>query len=180
MYVPFLNLAWWALDFPFLRRYSAAQLRNEPSLMGKDLEIAKKSCEKFKKLPASILIFAEGTRFSEKRKKILKTPLNHLLPAKSGGISIALDSMGSLFKSILDITIVYPQMNPSFWNYVKGVVSPVIVRVRELEVPDTLLSSNETKTSSLHPLRKKWINDIWAEKDNIIDQLLSSQFGQKL
>ncbi len=38
IWVPFLGLAWWALDFPFMRRHSAAYLEKHPEERGKDLE----------------------------------------------------------------------------------------------------------------------------------------------
>lgn len=37
IWVPFLGLAWWALDYPFMKRYSKAFLARHPELQGKDL-----------------------------------------------------------------------------------------------------------------------------------------------
>ena len=39
IWIPFLGQAMWALDFPFMRRYSRAFLAKHPELRGKDLEI---------------------------------------------------------------------------------------------------------------------------------------------
>ena len=39
IWVPFLGLAFWALDYPFMKRYSKAFLARHPELRGKDLEI---------------------------------------------------------------------------------------------------------------------------------------------
>ena len=55
IYVPVLGLAWWALDFPFMRRGGGANAR-------KDLKAAREACEKFRLLPTSVMSFAEGTR----------------------------------------------------------------------------------------------------------------------
>ena len=41
IWVPFLGLAWWALDYPFMKRYTKAFLAKNPELAGKDLEITK-------------------------------------------------------------------------------------------------------------------------------------------
>ena len=38
IWVPLLGLAWWALEFPFMRRYSKAEIDRNPSLRGKDIE----------------------------------------------------------------------------------------------------------------------------------------------
>lgn len=37
IWVPFLGLAWWALDYPFMKRYSKAFLERHPHLKGQDL-----------------------------------------------------------------------------------------------------------------------------------------------
>ena len=39
IWVPVLGLAWWALDFPFMKRYSKKFLEKNPQLRGKDIEI---------------------------------------------------------------------------------------------------------------------------------------------
>ena len=39
IWVPFLGLAWWALDYPFMKRYSKAFLARHPELRGQDLAI---------------------------------------------------------------------------------------------------------------------------------------------
>ena len=51
IWVPFLGLAWWALDFPFMRRYTAAYLEKHPEHRGKDLEVTRRACEKFRLIP---------------------------------------------------------------------------------------------------------------------------------
>jgi len=43
IWVPLLGLAWWALDFPFMKRYSRAVLERYPHLKGKDLETTRKA-----------------------------------------------------------------------------------------------------------------------------------------
>ena len=47
IWVPLLGLCWWALDFPFMKRSTPEQIKNNPSLAGKDLEVTRKACEKF-------------------------------------------------------------------------------------------------------------------------------------
>lgn len=38
IWVPLLGLAWWGLDYPFMKRYSKAFLQKHPELKGKDLK----------------------------------------------------------------------------------------------------------------------------------------------
>src|SRR5690554_7954871 len=51
IWAPFLGLAFWALDYPFMKRYSKAHLERHPEDRGKDLEITRRACEKFRHLP---------------------------------------------------------------------------------------------------------------------------------
>jgi 1-acyl-sn-glycerol-3-phosphate acyltransferase len=64
IWVPFLGLAWWALDYPFMKRYTKAFLAKNPELKGKDLEITKEACELFKRQPVTVVNYLEGTRFT--------------------------------------------------------------------------------------------------------------------
>ena len=82
IWVPFLGIAWWALDFPFMRRYSKAFLAKNPHLKGKDLETTRKACEKFRSKPVSIMNFVEGTRWTEvnTKRRMLNTN-TYLTPA---------------------------------------------------------------------------------------------------
>src|SRR5579863_10046354 len=50
-WVPVLGLAWWALDFPFMQRYSKETLEQHPELRGKDKEATRIACERFRDLP---------------------------------------------------------------------------------------------------------------------------------
>jgi hypothetical protein len=65
IWVPLLGLAWWGLDYPFMKRYSKAFLDKHPELKGKDLEITKAACELFKRQPVTVVNYLEGTRFTE-------------------------------------------------------------------------------------------------------------------
>ena len=82
IYVPILGLAWWALDFPFMRRYSKSFLAKNPHLKGKDMETTRKACEKFRSKPVSIMNFVEGTRFTKAKDAMQASPLNLLLKLK--------------------------------------------------------------------------------------------------
>ncbi len=80
IWVPFLGLAWWALDFPFMKRYSKEFLAQNPHLKGKDLESTRKACRKFKHTPVSIMNFVEGTRYTPEKQQNQHFPI--CLPPK--------------------------------------------------------------------------------------------------
>ncbi|MFP5405582.1 MAG: acetyltransferase, partial [Gammaproteobacteria bacterium] len=55
IYLPVLGLAWWALDFPFMKRHSDAELRANPEKRFEDLETSRRACEKFALVPTSVM-----------------------------------------------------------------------------------------------------------------------------
>jgi 1-acyl-sn-glycerol-3-phosphate acyltransferase len=59
IWVPVMGVCWWALDFPFMKRYSAEYLKKKPHMKGKDIEITQKACAKFKTTPVSIMNYVE-------------------------------------------------------------------------------------------------------------------------
>lgn len=137
LYVPFLGLAWWGLDFPFMKRYSRNYLKKHPHLKGKDLETTKKACEKFESKPVSVMNFVEGTRFSEAKAdspvgKALK--LNKLLAPKSGGVAFVLNAMGERLTDLVNVTIYYPKGIPSFWDFVCGKVKDIVVDIDVISI----------------------------------------------
>ena len=67
IWVPVIGVAWWALDFPFMKRYSKEYLEKHPEKRGQDFESTRKACEKFRVKPVSIMNFLEGTRWTEKK-----------------------------------------------------------------------------------------------------------------
>jgi len=170
IWIPFLGLAWWALDFPFMKRYSKKQLEENPRLKGKDLENTKKACEKFKHVPVSIMNFVEGTRFTPQKKKDQNTPFTHLLTPKAGGVAFVMGSMGEYLHKIIDVTIVYPEKIPTFWDYASGRVNKIIIEFEVISLTDVLsgdyLSDAEFKNRFF-----VWLNALWQKKDKKIDAL---------
>ena len=94
IWVPFLGLAWWALDYPFMKRYTKAFLAKHPELAGKDLEITKAACELFKRQPVTVVNYLEGTRFTAAKSTRQQSPFTHLLKPKAGGVAFVLAAMG--------------------------------------------------------------------------------------
>jgi len=164
IWMPVLGLAWWALDFPFVKRYSRAVLARKPHLKGKDLEITRKACRKFREIPVSIMNFAEGTRFTRAKHRRQKSSYTHLLRPRSGGIAFVLNAMGEQMTSILDVTIVYPQGAVSFWDMLCGRLQEVIVRVREIPVTEEL-QGDYFNDDTYRTWFQEWLNGLWLEKD---------------
>jgi 1-acyl-sn-glycerol-3-phosphate acyltransferase len=119
-YVPIVGQAWWALDFPFMRRYSKTYLEKHPEKAGEDIVETKQACEKFSHVPTSVMNFMEGTRFTPQKHAHQKSPYQHLLKPKAGGIAFTIQALGDKFSSLNNVTIVYPDKAPSFWDLMCG------------------------------------------------------------
>ncbi len=172
VWFPLLGIAWWALDMPFMKRYSKSYLARHPHMRGKDLETTRKACRKFRHTPTSIINFVEGTRFSEKKRQARNSPYRHLLKPRAGGLAVALASMGELFDSILDVTLVYPEGAVKFWDMCCGTHVRVVVDVRERPVDEWLLSGDYEQDRAFRRSVHNWIGGIWQEKDELIQQML--------
>lgn len=172
IYVPVMGLAWWALDFPFMRRHSDQVLRKHPEKRLQDLEATKRACEKFALVPTSVMNFVEGTRFTPAKHAAQGSPYRHLLKPKAGGLALALQALGDRFDSLLDVTIVYPDGAPSFWLFLRGDLRRVIVRVERLPVPAAFNAGDYTGDPEVRKQVQRWLHEIWLRKDALIGRLL--------
>ena len=172
-WVPIMGLAWWALDFPFMRRHSEEYLKKHPEMRGKDQAATRRACEKFALIPTSVMNFLEGTRFTPAKHARQQSPYRHLLKPKAGGIALALNAMGDKFRAILDVTIVYPDGAPKFPDFLCGRVRRVIVRVQSLPVPEHLIDSDYGADAATREAFAKWVQQLWQDKDAQIGRLLA-------
>ena len=179
IWVPFLGLAWWALDFPFMRRYSKSFLAKHPELKGKDLEATRLACEKFRFKPVSIMNFVEGTRFSPHKNKVQNAPYEQLLNPKAGGIAFVLSTMGDKLHKLLDVTIHYPQGTPSFWQFVCGKVHHVNVVIKVFSIEELLKNNIFAADYFDNPAQREkfqlWLSTLWQQKDQELKNLTMSQ-----
>lgn len=166
IWVPLLGLAWWALDFPFMKRYSREALAKHPELAGRDVETTRRACEKFRGLPIAVLIFAEGTRFTRLKHEAQRSPYRYLLKPKAGGLAFVLEAMGDALHTVLDVTIAYPQGKPTFADLFANRIPEVRVHVQERDIPSALVSGNYESDPAARVRAQRWVNAIWQEKDD--------------
>ena len=166
-WVPIIGLAWWALDMPFLKRYSKDQLVKNPKLRGRDIEQMKKSFGRYSRYPVSIFSFAEGTRFTEEKKLKQKSPYQKLLLPKTGGIALALSTMPYI-KSFINFTIKYDSEHRTFWKFLCGKMNDVTVEVEIIEIPDSFFGNDYLNDESFREEIKGWLNQIWLKKDKLL------------
>ncbi|EGH33271.1 putative acyltransferase, partial [Pseudomonas syringae pv. japonica str. M301072] len=168
IWVPLLGLAWWGLDYPFMKRYSKAFLAKHPQLKGKDLEITKAACELFKRQPVTIVNYLEGTRFTAAKHAAQGSPYTHLLKPKAGGIAFVLDAMGEQLESIINVTIHYPGGQPGYWDLLCGNVKEVVAHFEEIKIPQQFLGKNYDQDGEYRLEFQQWINTLWEEKDRLL------------
>ncbi|GAA6131266.1 acyltransferase [Halopseudomonas sabulinigri] len=179
IWVPFLGLAFWALDYPFMKRYSKAHLAKHPQDQGKDLEITRRACEKFQQLPVTVVNYLEGTRFTPAKQKAQQSPYRHLLKPKAGGIAFVVAALGAQMRSVLDVTIVYPgERPPGFWQLVSGQVARITVDIRGRALPADLIHGDYSLDADYRARFQSWVSELWQEKDQRISALRQSIAAQ--
>ncbi|WP_235200336.1 acyltransferase [Pseudomonas monteilii] len=172
IWVPLLGLAWWGLDYPFMKRYSKAFLDKHPELKGKDLEITKAACELFKRQPVTVVNYLEGTRFTEAKRQEQQSPYRYLLKPKAGGVAFVLAALGEQLDALLDVTIVYPgNKAPGFWDLLNGSISRVIIDIQVRELDPALWDGDYENDPAFRQTVQAWVNQLWLEKDQRIEQL---------
>lgn len=164
IYVPFLGLAWWALDFPFMKRTSKAQLKKNPKLRGKDMETTRKACEKFKEMPVSIVNFVEGTRFTPSKHKRQQSPFTHLLKPKAGGVAFVMQAMGEQLNKVVNVTIRYPNGIPTFVDFIAGRLDCVEVDIELLPVSQSWIGDYSNNAEFRVQFQAE-LNQLWQTKD---------------
>lgn len=170
-WVPLLGFSWWAMGCPFMKRYSKEFLQKNPHKKGKDVIATQKAIDTFKRAPAAIMNFVEGTRFTKEKNQLQQSPYNHLLKPKAGGISFIISAMGQQISSILDVTIIYPQAQHSLWDFMCGRVKSVKINIRHVPIPTEFTSTKLLSDDQTQMEFKTWLNNQWAQKDHLIASL---------
>jgi 1-acyl-sn-glycerol-3-phosphate acyltransferase len=159
IWVPFLGIAWWALDFPFMKRSSSVR---------KDFDTTRKACERFKAVPVSVMNFVEGTRFTKAKQEQQESPYKHLLRPKAAGIALVLESMGEQIHSVLDVTIIYPKGPQDIWTFLCSKSLEVKVLVKQIPVSKEIIG-DYLEDRSFRKIFNNWLDTLWKEKDQLID-----------
>lgn len=170
-WVPFIGLACWALDMPFMKRYSRAYLLRHPERRGKDVETTRRSCEKFRIHPTTIVNFVEGSRFTKEKQQQIHSPYHNLLPPKAAGIAMALNVLGSQFDKLLNVTLCYPENDRTpFVDMLSGKLTRIVVRV-DMQPISEELHGDYVNDKGFKRRFQLWLNKLWSEKDGLIEEI---------
>jgi 1-acyl-sn-glycerol-3-phosphate acyltransferase len=165
IWLPFVGIAAWALDMPFMRRYSQEFVAKNPHLKGKDIETTRKSCKKFVHSPTSVINFVEGTRFTPDKAEQRQSPFSHLLRPKAGGIAFTLAAMGEQFNNLLDITLAYPNnLGHPMREMLSGKLTHIVIDVSVLPISDEAIG-DYFNNPSFRGNFQEWLNALWVNKN---------------
>ncbi|MCL7649192.1 acyltransferase [Klebsiella pneumoniae] len=171
-WVPFIGLACWALDMPFMRRYSRSYLIRHPERRGKDVETTRRSCEKFRAHPTTIVNFVEGSRFTEEKRRETRSPSHNLLPPKAAGIAMALNVLGSQFDKLLNVTLCYPDNHTRpFYDMLSGRLTRIVVRINLVPIGEEL-HGDYVNDKNFKRGFQRWLNGLWEEKDRQLTDIM--------
>ncbi len=173
-WVPLLGLAWWALDFPFMKRYTQAQIKKNPKLAGRDIKATRKACAKFKDIPVAVMNFVEGTRYTDAKHAKLGGDYRHLLRPKAGGVAFVLDAMGDALDAVLDVTVVYPHGRPTLLDLFANRVPAVHIHIQQQAIPEVAAGQRDKPSAAALAAVRDWVNTLWKEKDERIANILDA------
>jgi len=180
LYLPLIGPVFWGLDYPALRRHSREYLARHPELAGRDLQTVRLMCRRYRDLPASIINFLEGTRFSATKHARQESPFRHLLRPRAGGASFALSAMEGRVTRLVDLTIAYPEGRSAFLSYLAGELPLVRVRARSVEIPRELLQGDYLQDEEYRARFQDYLRGLWEEKDRSLDEMLPEEAPQPL
>ena len=157
IWMPGVGLAMWLLGFPYVYRLTREQLETHPEWRGRDREATLQQCGRFLERPVTALIFVEGTRLTEAKRRNTQSPYRNLLKPRPGGMQYVLESLENKVQKVLDVTIQYEGEVPGFWDFMCGKCPRVTLRVQPRPAPDARREAIEV-----------WLTQVWAQKDEEI------------
>ncbi|MCV6615264.1 MAG: 1-acyl-sn-glycerol-3-phosphate acyltransferase [Cellvibrionaceae bacterium] len=103
----------------------------------------------------ALLIFPEGTRFDQTKRRQQGSPYRHLLKPKSGGLRI-IQQHAEAGTPLIDITIDYGQREPvSLWRCLHGRPEKITIHIDHYQLDDI-------------ENIQAWLNRRWQEKDELL------------
>ncbi|MDR3417661.1 MAG: acetyltransferase [Nevskia sp.] len=178
LWVPVIGFVCWAMDMPFMKRHSKADVAANPALRLQDLEATRAACDKNRRIPMAMVTFVEGTRSTEAKRAARGSPYRHLLRPKAAGLSFTLNAMGERFAGVVDVTLSYaPSDYGPLGSFLCGDQRDIRVRVRVLPVPRELIGGDYQEDAAFRERFQLWINGIWERKDRELDQLAGLPAG---
>jgi 1-acyl-sn-glycerol-3-phosphate acyltransferase len=148
VWIPIIGWICVVLNFPRVRR------DKKNSSGESDFSIIRKASKEHGNESGALLIFPEGTRFTETKRANQKVPYQHLLKPKTGGLKM-IKQFTNTDTSLIDITIDYHQKEVHIWK---------CLRADPAKITITLKHYNLAEIDDIG----MWLNNRWLEKDRLL------------
>ena len=175
IWMPLLGIAFWALEYPFVRFRSSRYLEKHPEKRGEGLAAARRACKHIRGVPTTIVSFPEGAIFTRQRHQRQESRYRNLLRPHAGGPSLVISAMADQLDALIDVTLHYPDGAPGMPDFMCNRVRAVQVHVRRIEFPKSMTRGNYQDDPEFRKRFRHWLNDIWHEKDAIIEDMKRNQ-----
>jgi len=153
VWVPVIGWICLLLGFPRLRRTGSPQDR------ALDLNAVSQAAEQGVAARHALLIFAEGTRFTPKKRSDQNSPFDHLLRPRVGGFAAACQIFPE-GTPIIDLSIYYDG-GSHFWRCLGGATSVIRVDVSTHSLDQTMSA-------------EAFLNERWRTKDRWLESQLDA------
>lgn len=173
IWMPIMGMCWWALDFPFMKRYSKEKIAKNPELKGKDKQTTIDRCKKLQGSPVSIMNFLEGTRFTPVKHEQQQSPYQNLLKPRSAGASYALSVLADSLDTLLNVTIVYPEGHSDYADFLAGRTPKIVVDIQVQPIPREIRAGDYENDMQFRQHFQDWVSGIWTAKDTKIAELMA-------
>jgi len=171
IWMPLLGIAFWALEYPFVRFRSGRYLERHPEKRGEGLTTAIRACKQIRGVPTTIVSFPEGAIFTRPRHQRQQSRYRNLLRPHAGGSSLVISAMADQLDALIDVTLHYPDGAPGIADFLCNRVRAVQVHVRRIEIPESMTQGNYQDDPEFRESFRDWLNDIWDEKDTLIEEM---------
>ena len=145
VWLPIVGWICYALNFPRMNRGSDGRAHRQ------DLDAIKKASSTMHKERGALLIFAEGTRFTEEKHRNQNSPYKKLLIPRPGGLKVALSTMPP-DTPVVDITINYKGGETNFWKCLHGANRDIDIYIEKHNAAEIIDA-------------RSWLRDRWEQKD---------------
>ena len=139
IWLPLAGPAMYLLGFPYVRRAGKAERAADPSLKHADRDSTLAACRVFRNHPTSVLIFLEGTRFTDAKRAARHSRFECLLNPRTGGLDYVLGGLRDEVEQLIDVTIAYPCGPPSFWAFLSGRCPRALMTVRAIDLDSAVV-----------------------------------------
>ena len=165
-WLPIIGQFCYFFNYPFIKRYTPKQIKKNPARKKQNILNLKKTCQKIKNQPTTVINFIEGTRFTTAKHKMQKSPYKNLLQPLAGGTSVLLTELSKEISVIIDATITY-EGGKTLVDLLLGKVDLVKVRARVINIDSSWHGDFYHDPKYKRDITNK-IKTIWQEKDQVI------------